>query len=239
MAATTPPPRTALLAQGDSSPVGLTDIACLHCQIKPSSKPRYPLLSKSYQLLAHAGRSLGFVGLVQGICMSTSPSALLVPVFMGACFGIFSAELSVKRNSESKRSATAQELCESRCGRRGLPVPNSPYGPYGLCGRKATLNSKSEVFIVPQRIWQDSATQAQRVLSKEKPYEKPAGPFQKGHYTGSAPHPHPRPSQPLQKITLRKTETLPNLSPTVIATREPDPSIFSIRVAHCCRQQGV
>ena len=30
-----------------------------------------------------------------------------------------------------------QELCESRGGRSGLPVPNSPYG---LCGRKATLN---------------------------------------------------------------------------------------------------
>ena len=30
-----------------------------------------------------------------------------------------------------------QELCESRCGRPGLPVPNSPYG---FCGRKATLN---------------------------------------------------------------------------------------------------
>ena len=32
---------------------------------------------------------------------------------------------------------TAQEMCESRGGRPGLPVPN---GPYGLCGRKATLN---------------------------------------------------------------------------------------------------
>ena len=31
----------------------------------------------------------------------------------------------------------AQELCESPRGRPGLPVPNSPYG---LCGRKATLN---------------------------------------------------------------------------------------------------
>ena len=30
-----------------------------------------------------------------------------------------------------------QELCESRGGRPGLPVPNNPYG---LCGRKATLN---------------------------------------------------------------------------------------------------
>ena len=30
----------------------------------------------------------------------------------------------------------AQELCESRGGHPGLPVPNSPYG---LCGRKATL----------------------------------------------------------------------------------------------------
>ena len=31
----------------------------------------------------------------------------------------------------------ARELCESRGGRPGLPVPNSPYG---LCGCKATLN---------------------------------------------------------------------------------------------------
>ena len=30
----------------------------------------------------------------------------------------------------------AQELCESRCVRSGLPVPNKPYG---FCGRKATL----------------------------------------------------------------------------------------------------
>ena len=30
-----------------------------------------------------------------------------------------------------------QELCESRGGRPGLPVPNSPYG---LCGRKAALD---------------------------------------------------------------------------------------------------
>ena len=34
-------------------------------------------------------------------------------------------------------TATTQELCESRGGRPGLPVP---YSPYGLCGRKATLN---------------------------------------------------------------------------------------------------
>ena len=38
----------------------------------------------------------------------------------------------------STRSPRAQELCESRGGRPGLPVPKSPYG---LCGRKATLNS--------------------------------------------------------------------------------------------------
>ena len=30
-----------------------------------------------------------------------------------------------------------QELCESRGARPGLPVPNSPYGLYG---RKTTLN---------------------------------------------------------------------------------------------------
>ena len=35
----------------------------------------------------------------------------------------------------------AQELCESRGGRPGLPVPNSPYG---LCGRKATLKNRAQ-----------------------------------------------------------------------------------------------
>ena len=34
-------------------------------------------------------------------------------------------------------STRAQKLCENRGGRPGLPVPK---GPYGLCGRKATLN---------------------------------------------------------------------------------------------------
>ena len=33
----------------------------------------------------------------------------------------------------------SQELCKSRGGRPGLPVPN---GPYGLYGRKAILNLK-------------------------------------------------------------------------------------------------
>ena len=34
-------------------------------------------------------------------------------------------------------SNRTQELCESRGGRPGLPVPNKPRG---FCGRKATLN---------------------------------------------------------------------------------------------------
>ena len=40
---------------------------------------------------------------------------------------------------EEDTNIKAQELCESRGGRPGLPVPNSPYG---LCGRKATLNER-------------------------------------------------------------------------------------------------
>ena len=36
----------------------------------------------------------------------------------------------------------AQELCESRGGRPGLPVPDNPYG---LSGRKATLNETKEL----------------------------------------------------------------------------------------------
>ena len=33
----------------------------------------------------------------------------------------------------------AQELCESRSGRPGLSVPNNPYG---LCGRKSTVEEE-------------------------------------------------------------------------------------------------
>ena len=35
----------------------------------------------------------------------------------------------------------AEELCESRGGRPGLLVPNSPYG---LCGRNATVEDEND-----------------------------------------------------------------------------------------------
>ena len=44
------------------------------------------------------------------------------------------------KKSEAKAavlSLRAQELCVSRGGRPGLPVPDNPFG---LCGRKATMN---------------------------------------------------------------------------------------------------
>ena len=41
---------------------------------------------------------------------------------------------------KKKKQVRAQELCERRGGRPGLPVPNSPYG---LCGRKVTLNQRA------------------------------------------------------------------------------------------------
>ena len=45
----------------------------------------------------------------------------------------------------------AQELCESRGGRPGLPVPNSPSG---LCGREVTLNmSLSPELEQGLRLW--------------------------------------------------------------------------------------
>ena len=40
-----------------------------------------------------------------------------------------------------RRTFRAQELCESRGGRPGLPVPKSLYG---LCGRKATFEEEDE-----------------------------------------------------------------------------------------------
>ena len=42
---------------------------------------------------------------------------------------------------QCKRRRSAQELCENRGGRPGLPVPNSPYG---LCERKATLKNRAQ-----------------------------------------------------------------------------------------------
>ena len=42
-----------------------------------------------------------------------------------------------KATLEERRPIRAQQLCESRGGRPGLPVPDTPCG---LCGSKATLN---------------------------------------------------------------------------------------------------
>ena len=48
-----------------------------------------------------------------------------------------SVDLKATFKADDKAVIRAQELCESRGGRPGLPVPNSPYG---LCGRKARVN---------------------------------------------------------------------------------------------------
>ena len=47
--------------------------------------------------------------------------------------------VDVKQHYLKKPRFRGQELCESRGGRPGLPVPN---GLYGLCGRKATLSEE-------------------------------------------------------------------------------------------------
>ena len=44
----------------------------------------------------------------------------------------------------SQEMVRGQELCDSRGGRPGLPVVNSPYG---LCENKATLNFKKSVKV--------------------------------------------------------------------------------------------
>ena len=51
--------------------------------------------------------------------------------------------MRTERHTAQPYIVRAQELCESRGERTGLPVPN---GPYGLCGRKATLKKKPYVF---------------------------------------------------------------------------------------------
>ena len=65
-----------------------------------------------------------------------SPSLIVLTV--SGC----KATLNLNRSTHK-----AQELCESRGGRPGLPVPDSPYG---LCGRKATLNLKGRD--IPKRL---------------------------------------------------------------------------------------
>ena len=59
------------------------------------------------------------------------------------------SDLCVLRVTDGVRyfSTGAQKLCENGGGRPGLPVPN---GPYGLCGRKATLNSECERYFITE-----------------------------------------------------------------------------------------
>ena len=42
-----------------------------------------------------------------------------------------------KKIRDSLTTSKAKELCESRGGRPGFPVPDNPYS---VCGRKATMN---------------------------------------------------------------------------------------------------
>ena len=50
--------------------------------------------------------------------------------------------VDVKQHLKTNYTLRAQELCEQRGGRFGLPAPNSPY--CGLCGCKATLEEEEE-----------------------------------------------------------------------------------------------
>ena len=52
--------------------------------------------------------------------------------------------VDVKQHLKTNYTLIAQELCERRGGRFGLPAASSPYSPYGLCGRKATLEEEEE-----------------------------------------------------------------------------------------------
>ena len=62
-------------------------------------------------------------------------------------YGLCGRKVTLKKKKKKKNEdLRAQELCERRGGRPGLPVPISPYG---LCGRKATLKKtkKEEVMV--------------------------------------------------------------------------------------------
>ena len=54
-----------------------------------------------------------------------------------------SVSVDVKQHwiSTQRRERDRTQLCESRGGRPGLPVPKSPYG---LCGREATLKNRAQ-----------------------------------------------------------------------------------------------
>ena len=48
--------------------------------------------------------------------------------------------VDVKHHERRSEGSRAKDLCESRGGRSGLPVPDSPYA---LCEHKATVNLNS------------------------------------------------------------------------------------------------
>ena len=48
--------------------------------------------------------------------------------------------VDVKQHERRSEGSRAKDLCESRGGRSGLPVPDSPYA---LCERKASVNLNS------------------------------------------------------------------------------------------------
>ena len=52
---------------------------------------------------------------------------------------VMQTRIQAKHADRQVKRVSAQELCESRGGHPGLPVPNSPYG---LCGRKATFEEE-------------------------------------------------------------------------------------------------
>ena len=86
---------------------------------------------------------------------------------------VFVVSVDVKQHLEKKKLADrAQEVCERRGGRPGLPVPNSPCG---FCGRKATLNKKSRRHLstadecTPTRVKQMDHS----VIAPPAPYEFP------------------------------------------------------------------
>ena len=83
----------------------------------------------------------------------------------------------------------ALELCEGRGGRPGLPVPNSPFG---LCGRKATLNSNlTNIYIYSPFVYLYCCTMlplarmisAKPIVSERAKYMK----FMKRLYTVTVP----------------------------------------------------
>ena len=69
-----------------------------------------------------------------GSCVKVEVGVLDFPSLI-----VLMVPVDVKQHLKMKSGARAQDLCDGRGGRPGLPAPNSPHGH---CGRQATVEEE-------------------------------------------------------------------------------------------------